>query len=206
MNEQNAIELLKAMQSPLQDYADMVGAPAWAYGCQYAYPTPEDYAIEDAITALKEKQGRKWILTEEQLPKEPGDYWVTMRHLNGTLTTEKYTWKPEQLCEDAWREVVVAWQPYFCPQPYNGKSRTGTEMEIGNIGDHEVHDCKRQRAQLPAGKTCADCAYIEQCVTIGGKPENTICKLEPNKFKEIPCTWYDRQKKGCEEWCGLPFC
>lgn len=185
MSEQNAIELLKAMQNPLQDYADMVGAPAGAFGYRYVYPTPEDYAIEDAITALKEKQGRKWILTEDQLPKEPGDYWVTMRHLNGTLTTEKYTWELEQLCEDAWREVVVAWQPYYCPQPYNGKIRTGIEMEIVNSDNHEVHDCERQRTQLTAGKTCADCANIEQCVTIGGKPENTICRLELNKSCQL---------------------
>ncbi len=55
MKAQEAIEILKGMQSPSQDYADMVGAPAWAYGCRYVYPEPEDYAIEEAITALEEK-------------------------------------------------------------------------------------------------------------------------------------------------------
>lgn len=69
MKKQEAIELLKGMQHPLQDYADMVGAPPWAAGCRYVYPDPEDYAIEEAITALEEKQNMKWILVEERFPK-----------------------------------------------------------------------------------------------------------------------------------------
>ncbi len=61
--------------------------------------------------------------------------------------------------------------------------------------------------QLPEGKTCADCAHIERCMMMfHGNPKNTMCGWEPIKFKEIPCSWNDRQKKGCEEWCGLPFC
>ena len=55
MKEQEAIELLKGMQNPLQDYADMIGAPAFASGHRYVYPEPEDYAIEEAITVLEEK-------------------------------------------------------------------------------------------------------------------------------------------------------
>lgn len=68
MNEQEAIELLKGMQNPLEDYADMVGAPAWATGYRYVYPDPEDYAIEEAITALEEKKNRRWIPVSERLP------------------------------------------------------------------------------------------------------------------------------------------
>ena len=68
MKEQDAIELLKGMQNPLEDYANMVGAPAWAYGYRYVYPEPEDYAIEEAITALEEKQNRRWIPVSEWLP------------------------------------------------------------------------------------------------------------------------------------------
>ena len=34
------------------------------------YPDPVDYAIEEAITALEEKQNMKWIPVEEQLPEE----------------------------------------------------------------------------------------------------------------------------------------
>ena len=56
MKPEEMIELLKGMQSPLEDYAELVGAPAFAYGHKYVYPYPEDYAIEEAIEALKEIQ------------------------------------------------------------------------------------------------------------------------------------------------------
>lgn len=26
------------------------------------------------------------------------------------------------------------------------------------------------------------------------------------RIKGVPCTWDERQKKGCIGWCGLPFC
>lgn len=118
MKPKDAIELLKGMQNPLQDYAEMVGAPTWSYGCRYVYPDPEDYAIEEAIIALEEKEKRKWVLVDERLPDKPGDYWVTMRHLDGSITTEKMFWSPDWPHEDAWNEVVVAWQPYYCPEPF----------------------------------------------------------------------------------------
>lgn len=56
-------------------------APAFAYGYQYVYPEPEDYAIEEAIEALKEVQQYREIGTveecreavEKQEPKKPKD-------------------------------------------------------------------------------------------------------------------------------------
>ena len=63
---EETIELLKGMQSPLVDYAELVGAPAFAYGCKYVYPEPEDYAIEEAIEALKEIQQYREIGTVEE--------------------------------------------------------------------------------------------------------------------------------------------
>ena len=118
MKPKEAIEVLKGMQNPLQDYAEMVGAPTWACGCQYVYPAPEDYAIEAAIIALEEKENRKWVLVDERSPDKRGDYWVTMRHLDGSITTEQMFWSPDWPHEDAWNEVVVAWQPYYCPEPF----------------------------------------------------------------------------------------
>ena len=56
MTENEAIELLRSMQNPKQDYADVVCAPAFCTGFRFAYPEPEDYAIEEAIKALKEIQ------------------------------------------------------------------------------------------------------------------------------------------------------
>lgn len=66
---EETIELLKSMQSPLVDYAELVGAPAFAYGCKYVYPEPEDYAIEEAIEALKEIQQYREIGTVEEFRK-----------------------------------------------------------------------------------------------------------------------------------------
>ena len=63
------ISLLKGIQSPLQDYADMIGAPYWAYGKQYVYPDPEDYAIEQAISALEKEERYKW----HDLKNDPND-------------------------------------------------------------------------------------------------------------------------------------
>lgn len=54
----------------------MVGAPASAYGYQYVYPESEDYAIEEGIIALKEKQNWKWNLVEELLPEKNATYYL----------------------------------------------------------------------------------------------------------------------------------
>ena len=56
MTENEVIELLRSMQNPKQDYADIVCAPAFCTGFRFVYPEPEDYAIEEAIKALKEIQ------------------------------------------------------------------------------------------------------------------------------------------------------
>ena len=79
MTPEEAIEMLRGMQNKKVDYAEMVCAPAFAYGYQYVYPEPEDYAIEEAITALKEIQQYREIGTvedcreavEKQIPKKP---------------------------------------------------------------------------------------------------------------------------------------
>lgn len=59
-----------------------------------------------------------WIPVAERLPDKPGDYWVAMRHLDGSVTTVKMFWSPDWPHEDAWNEVVVAWQPYYYPEPF----------------------------------------------------------------------------------------
>ena len=69
MKPEKMIELLKGMQSPLEDYAELVGAPAFTYGHKYVYPYPEDYAIEEAIKALEEVQQYRKIGTVEECKK-----------------------------------------------------------------------------------------------------------------------------------------
>ena len=79
MTEQEAIELLRSMQNPKQDYADVVCAPAFCTGFRFVYPEPEDYAIEEAIKALEEVRQYREIGTveecreavEKQKPKKP---------------------------------------------------------------------------------------------------------------------------------------
>lgn len=69
VENKEAISLLKGIQSPLQDYAELIGAPYWAYGKQYVYPDPEDYAIEEAISALEKEEQYRW----HDLRKNPDD-------------------------------------------------------------------------------------------------------------------------------------
>ena len=66
MTPEEAIEMLRGMQNKKVDYAEMVCAPAFAYGYEYVYPEPEDYAIEEAVKALKEVQQYREIGTVEE--------------------------------------------------------------------------------------------------------------------------------------------
>ena len=70
MTENEAIELLRSMQNPKQDYADVVCAPAFCTGFRFVYPEPEDYAIEEAIKALEEIQQYREIGTVEQVKNQ----------------------------------------------------------------------------------------------------------------------------------------
>ena len=49
---------------PMVDYADMVGAPEWAYGCRYVYEDPDGYFIEDTIAALKELKELRALIND----------------------------------------------------------------------------------------------------------------------------------------------
>ena len=69
MTAEETIELLRGMQNKKEDYAEMVCAPAWACGYEYVYPEPEDYAIEEAIEAIKEVQQYREIGTVEEFRK-----------------------------------------------------------------------------------------------------------------------------------------
>ena len=72
MKPEGTIELLKGMQNKKVDYAELVCAPAFAYGYEYVYPEPEDYAIEEAIEALKEIQQYREIGTVEECQQAMG--------------------------------------------------------------------------------------------------------------------------------------
>ena len=123
MKPEETIELIKGMQSPLEEYAELVGAPAFAYGYKYVYPYPEDYAIEEAIEALKEIQQYREIGTveecrkavEKQKAKKPDIYTDTrnMVDLHGNVYAEQAN-------------------VYLCPT---------CESFIGYVGNNILHYC-----------------------------------------------------------------
>lgn len=124
------IELLRGMQNPLQDYADMVGTPIWAYGHRYVYPDPEDYAIEKAISALEEQNRHRWIPVEERLPEDDVIVLVTVSGFCGYITFSNAI-ELGNLCSDGswfiegypdWDDPeVTAWMPL--PEPYQKEER-----------------------------------------------------------------------------------
>ena len=69
MTPEEAIKLLRGIQNKKVDYAEMVCATAFAYGYEYVYPEPEDYAIEEAIKVLNEIQQYPKIGTVEECQK-----------------------------------------------------------------------------------------------------------------------------------------
>ena len=95
MEVKETISLLKGIQSPLQDYAELIDAPYWAYGKQYVYPDPEDYAIEEAISALEKEERYKWHdlkNNQNDLPEVFIDYEVEDGKFsdNVLVKTDKY--------------------------------------------------------------------------------------------------------------------
>ena len=112
-------------------------------------------------------------------------------------------------CYENDKKLLEIFRGFFPPanQYFLENRREGNKMECVNCDYYKAHNCMHQCMQLPEGKTCADCAHIDQCMMMfHGKPESTMCGWEPVRFKEISCSWNDRQKQGCEEWCGLPLC
>ena len=97
----------------------MVCAPAFAYGFRYVYPEPEDYAIEEAITALEEKRSRRWIPVTERLPKV-GIYLVTCDDEKYPVKVMRFKESEDTLLWYTNRGIydgrIYAWMPL--PEPY----------------------------------------------------------------------------------------
>lgn len=71
---------------PLVDYADMVGAPEWAYGCRYVYEDPDGYFIEDTIAALKELKELRALINDTIVQIESNNQkLLNMIHINKDL-------------------------------------------------------------------------------------------------------------------------
>ena len=83
MNQEETIALLKGMQNKKVDYAEMVCAPAFAYGYEYVYLEPEDYAIEEAVKSLKEIQNYRKLGTLEELAR--AKKYIDLAKKHGTI-------------------------------------------------------------------------------------------------------------------------
>ena len=83
MKPEEAIARLKGMQNKKVDYAEMVCAPGFCSGYEYVYPEPEDYAIEEAVKALKEIQNYRKLGTLEELARAKKYIDLSKRH--GTI-------------------------------------------------------------------------------------------------------------------------
>lgn len=134
INIDRAIELLKNMQNPKIDYADMVLAPCFCCGKKYVYPDPEDYAIETAINALQEKKKYNWIPVKERLPRETGQY-VLGTTVYGEIVILKYDWniphsKKMFFHLSGTAANVIAWKPL--PEPYRAADKPDWEENMLN--------------------------------------------------------------------------
>ena len=69
MDIKKTLKALRDMQNPMEDYAIMVGAPAFACGYRYVFPEREDYIIQDAIDILEEVEKYRW----HDLRENPND-------------------------------------------------------------------------------------------------------------------------------------
>ena len=83
MKPEEAIARLKGMQNKKVDYAEMVCAPAFCSGYEYVYPELEDYAIEEAIKALKEIQNYRKLGTLEELAR--AKKYIDLAKKHGTI-------------------------------------------------------------------------------------------------------------------------
>ena len=83
MKPEEAIARLKGMQNKKVDYAEMVCAPGFCSGYEYVYPEPEDYAIEEAVKALKEIQNYRKLGTLEELAR--AKKYIDLAKKHGTI-------------------------------------------------------------------------------------------------------------------------
>lgn len=171
MNQEETIALLKGMQNKKVDYAEMVCAPAFAYGYEYVYPEPEDYAIEEAVKSLKEIQNYRKLGTLEELAR--AKKYIDLAKKHGTIG--------EMIDECAEYEAIGTIE-----QVRNQKANLNTAYKI--INDYEscgtVEEC-RKATEKQKPKKCIEDSY----------PDHTYYKC-PSCGK-IQKTKYDNSTFGC---------
>lgn len=117
MAENEAIELLRSMQNPKQDYADVVCAPAFCTGFRFVYPEPEDYAIEEAIKALKEIQQYRAIGTVEECREAVEKQKRKTPDYEGDGYADGYMVYDTWICPNCGKQYEVDYDDYdHCPK------------------------------------------------------------------------------------------
>lgn len=165
MNIDEAIKFLKSMQNPLEDYADMIGAPAGMHGIKYVYPDPEDYAIEEAIEVLKRAEKYKW----HDLRKDPDDLpdieheievAYTTPYTNGSVKTARAVYEDGSITQP---ESAFDWGEY-----------------VGNDGECDYSE-EKDEYMIPVGWFESHW-YGEECHEM--YDANVIAWREIEPFKE----------------------
>lgn len=125
----SAIKILKNMQNPRIDYADMVGAPAFCHGKRYVFPEPKDYAIQTALVALNEKKEcniHENNVVEKNMDNKCSECsqrkWYQKGYEGGKNCNVSWIPVEDGLPEDG--EKVLVWYEYFRYGEYNRMFQT----------------------------------------------------------------------------------
>ena len=74
MELKETIKKLKELQNPMEDYVEMVDAPASCYGHRYVFQEQSDYIVQDAIDKLEEADKYRWHDLRENPDDLPEEY------------------------------------------------------------------------------------------------------------------------------------
>ena len=95
--ESEIVKALKEMLPPKEDYAELVGAEAWAHGQHYVWTDPEPYQIEAAIDLI------------ESLTAEIGRLTADCKYMSGEMLRANAAMASARLdAEDAQRRERAA--------------------------------------------------------------------------------------------------
>lgn len=76
-------------------------------------------ALQDAIQLEIRELQPNWTKVSDRLPDKEGNYWVTIRQRDKINTcVAKWKFDTHELTIDAWKEVVIAWMPYYEPEKF----------------------------------------------------------------------------------------
>ena len=153
-------DLIDILPEPV-DYAEMVGAPGWAYGCKYVYEDPEYYLIAEAAKALEKLSDENQQLRNDLIMQ-------TALAQNGQSvieTNKQLTRKFEALLKD-FKEFILHTDD-VCKYCKHNQPCRGAECE-SYVKGRGVEDLKGYKYDWQ--RSCEDFNFGE-CPML----ENTLC-------------------------------